>query len=96
VVAKYQLRYLPSSVPHRASKCKPKFVTRDADIRSALLADLAKIYSDSDHDLILEEFGCNSARVDVAVINEALQSLETRKDRRHVSSVLALSKGVSL
>jgi hypothetical protein len=67
-------------VSRRASKPKPKFVTRDGDIRSVLLGDLGKKYPDSDHDLILEEFGCNSARIDVAVINGALHGYEIKSD----------------
>jgi hypothetical protein len=50
------------------------------DIRSVLLADLAKKYPDADQDLILEEFGCNSARIDVAVINGALHGYEIKSD----------------
>jgi hypothetical protein len=55
-------------------------VTRDTDIRKALLADLVQIYSDKTHDLIVEEFGCNSARTDVAVINGALHAFEIKSD----------------
>ena len=43
----------------KAPKSKP--VTRDADIRSVLLASLTEKYSDKNHDLIVEEFGCKAA-----------------------------------
>jgi hypothetical protein len=39
-----------------------------------------QIYSDKTHDLIVEEFGCNSARTDVAVINGALHAFEIKSD----------------
>lgn len=56
------------------------FVTRDSDIRAVLLANLRRIYGDEEHDLIVEEFGCNSARIDVAVINGALHAFEIKSD----------------
>jgi hypothetical protein len=37
-------------------------------------------YSDKTHDLIVEEFGCNSARTDIAVINGALHAFEIKSD----------------
>jgi len=55
-------------------------VTRDVDIRKALLANLEVKYSDSSHDLIVEEFGCKTARADVAVINGFLHAYEIKSD----------------
>jgi len=45
-----------------------------------LLAALEIKYSDKQHDLIVEEFGCKSARVDVAVINGFLHAYEIKSD----------------
>lgn len=56
------------------------FVTRDADIRATLLADLRQKFPLPDHDLILEEFGCINARIDVAVVNGALHGYEIKSD----------------
>jgi len=56
------------------------FVTRDCDIRSALLSELNEQFSDPSHDLILQEFGCNTARIDVAVVNGALHGFEIKSD----------------
>ena len=56
----------------KAPRSKP--VTRDVDIRKVLLANLEVKYSDSSHDLIVEEFGCKTARADVAVINGFLHA----------------------
>ncbi len=64
----------------RATKSKAQFLTRDCDIRRVLLADLGRIYNDPEHDLIVEEFGCNSARADVAVINGSLNAYEIKSD----------------
>ena len=61
-----------------ATRSKP--VTRDVDIRKALLANLEVKYSDSSHDLIVEEFGCKTARADVAVINGFLHAYEIKSD----------------
>ena len=72
-------RYNPT-VAMRASKSVNQLVTRDSDIRRVLLADLGQRYSDPEHDLIVEEFGCNSARADVAVINGALHAFEIKSD----------------
>jgi hypothetical protein len=55
-------------------------VTRDIDIRKALLSELQQRFSDSEHDLIVEEFGCKAARADVAVINGALHAYEIKSD----------------
>jgi hypothetical protein len=55
-------------------------ITRDADIRSILLSDLRRRFSDPSHDLILEEFGCKSARIDVAVVNGSLHGFEIKSD----------------
>jgi hypothetical protein len=59
---------------------RSKQVTRDVDIRKALLANLEVKYSDSSHDLIVEEFGCKTARADVAVINGFLHAYEIKSD----------------
>jgi hypothetical protein len=59
---------------------KSKLVTRDADIRSVLLASLKAKHNDKNHDLIVEEFGCNAARADVAVINGFLHAYEIKSD----------------
>jgi hypothetical protein len=56
------------------------FVTRDADIRSVLVAELKQRFSDPSHDLILEEFGCKTARIDIAVVNGALHGFEIKSD----------------
>jgi len=67
-------------VTKRAKPSQSRLVTRDSDIRRVLLADLSQLYSDKDHDLIVEEFGCNSARIDIAVINGALHAFEIKSD----------------
>lgn len=59
---------------------RSKQVTRDVDIRKVLLANLEVKYSDSSHDLIVEEFGCKTARADVAVINGFLHAYEIKSD----------------
>lgn len=64
----------------RVGKSVLQLVTRDPDIRRVLLADLGQRYSDPEHDLIVEEFGCNSARADVAVINGSLHAFEIKSD----------------
>ncbi len=51
---------------------QPKSQLRDSDIRLMLLRDIESRFSDKNHDLILQEFGCNAARIDVAVVNGAL------------------------
>lgn len=72
-------RYNPT-VARRGSKNSLQLVTRDSDIRRVLLADLGQKYSDPEHDLIVEEFGCNTARADVAVINGSLHAFEIKSD----------------
>lgn len=64
----------------RAGKSGEQLVTRDSDIRRVLLADLGQKYNDPQHDLIVEEFGCNAARADVAVINGSLHAFEIKSD----------------
>jgi hypothetical protein len=68
-----------SGVTKRATS-HSSFVTRDSDIRGALLAALRQIYNDKNSDLIVEEFGCNYARTDVAVINGAMHAFEIKSD----------------
>ena len=69
-----------SEVEKQRKSSRDRFVTRDADIRAVLMTDLRGRYSDSQNDLILEEFGCNSARTDVAVINGVLHAYEIKSD----------------
>src|ERR1700722_14688560 len=64
----------------RAKPPRSGLVTRDSDIRRVLLADLYQIYGDKEQDLIVEEFGCNSARTDIAVINGSLHAFEIKSD----------------
>jgi hypothetical protein len=64
----------------RSHKAVQKCVTRDSDIRSALLEELRIQYGDPDNDLIIEEFGCKKARADVAVINGSLHAFEIKSD----------------
>jgi hypothetical protein len=64
----------------RRNPVKAQLVTRDIDIRRVLLADLAQKFCDPSHDLIVQEFGCKSARTDVAVINGALHAFEIKSD----------------
>jgi hypothetical protein len=67
-------------VSRRAHTSKKHAVTRDCDIRRVLLGELGLRYNDPEHDLIVEEFGCNSARADVAVINGSLHAFEIKSD----------------
>lgn len=86
-----------SIVVTRASKSKNQAVTRDCDIRRVLLADLGARYSDPEHDLIVEEFGCKTARADVAVINGSLHAYEIKSDSDsldRLSSQIAAYQGV--
>jgi hypothetical protein len=69
-----------SIMAKRRKALKEQIVTRDADIRKVLLADLEVKYNDKSHDLIVEEFGCKSARADVAVINGSLHAYEIKSD----------------
>jgi hypothetical protein len=57
-----------------------KLVTRDPDIRAVLMRELGERFSDPSHDLILEEFGCNTSRIDVAVVNGSLHGFEIKSD----------------
>jgi hypothetical protein len=59
---------------------RTKPVTRDRDIRAALLPLLRQKYIYSSQDLVIEEFGCNSARVDVAVVNGVMHGFEIKSD----------------
>jgi hypothetical protein len=76
---KHAPRYNPT-VALRAGKSGEQLVTRDSDIRRVLLADLGQKYKNPEHDLIVEEFGCNAARADVAVINGSLHAFEIKSD----------------
>jgi hypothetical protein len=69
-----------SDVTKLTKPVQSRLVTRDTDIRKVLLLDLQQTYHDESHDLIVEEFGCNSARTDVAVINGALHAFEIKSD----------------
>ena len=60
-------------------------VTRDPDIRSVLLRELNQRFPDPSHDLILEEFGCKGARIDVAVVNGSLHGFEIKSDSDSVA-----------
>ncbi len=53
---------------------------RDSHIRLVLLRELKTRFPDKRHDLILQEFGCNSARIDIAVVNGALYGFEIKSD----------------
>ena len=61
-------------------KLPSKDVTRDRDIRAALLPVLKKKYLHSEQDLALEEFKCNSARADIAVMNGVMHGFEIKSD----------------
>ena len=67
-------------VRNQAKTLRAKPVTRDADIRNVLMASLKAKYSDKNNDLIVEEFGCKTARADVAVINGVLHAYEIKSD----------------
>jgi len=45
-----------------------------------LLRDIEKRFPDKENDLILQEFGCNAARIDVAVVNGAFHGFEIKSD----------------
>jgi len=68
------------NVSSKTKTPRSKPVTRDVDIRKVLLEGLEAKYSDRDHDLIVEEFGCKAARADVAVINGVLHAYEIKSD----------------
>jgi hypothetical protein len=53
---------------------------RDPDIRAVLLREIEKQFPDKAHDLILQEFGCKVARIDIAVVNGALHGFEIKSD----------------
>ena len=55
-------------------------ITRDRDIRAVLLPMLFENYLHSDSDLALQEFDCNRARVDVAVMNGVMHGFEIKSD----------------
>ena len=57
-----------------------KNVTRDRDIRAALLPVLLRKYLHFEEDLALQEFKCNSARADVAVMNGVMHGFEIKSD----------------
>lgn len=59
---------------------KSETVLRDSHIRSVLLKELKLRFSNQEDDLILQEFGCNAARIDVAVVNGALHGFEIKSD----------------
>jgi len=60
-------------------------LTRDREIRSVLISKLQAKYPSAEEDLILEEFGCNTARIDVAVVNGALHGFEIKSDCDSIS-----------
>lgn len=69
--------------PRRSARiraAKKKLVTRDPDIRIALMRELRKRFSDPSRDLILQEFGCKGARIDVAVVNGFMYGFEIKSD----------------
>lgn len=53
---------------------------RDSHIRPALLQELKSRFPHEGNDLILQEFCCNAARIDVAVVNGALHGFEIKSD----------------
>jgi len=59
---------------------KSVFVTRDRDIRAVLVPLLREKHLLTDRDLVIEEFGCKAARVDVAVVNGVLHGFEIKSD----------------
>ena len=63
------------------SKCEPiPNRLRDSDIRSILIKEIDVRFPDREHDLVIQEFGCNTARIDIAVINGALHGFEIKSD----------------
>ncbi len=50
-----------------------------------LLRELNQRFPDPSHDLILEEFGCKGARIDVAVVNGSLHGFEIKSDSASVA-----------
>jgi hypothetical protein len=63
-------------------------VTRDTDIRSVLMCELGQRFPDPSHDLILQEFGCNTSRIDVAVVNGSLHGFEIKSDSDSLARLL--------
>ena len=61
-------------------RCVDRSLTRDQDIRDVLIRELQNIFHDPAKDLILQEFGCKTVRIDVAVINGALHGFEIKSD----------------
>lgn len=64
--------WTPSTSKHR---------TNDRDIRAVLVSRLEKRFPSGEHNLIVQEFGCDSARVDIAVVNGALHGYEIKSDQ---------------
>jgi hypothetical protein len=65
----------------RGTKKRPKqSKLRDSHIRSALLRELNARFPSEDDDLILQEFACKAARIDIAVVNGALHGFEIKSD----------------
>ncbi len=59
---------------------RPRSKLRDSHIRSALLRQLKVRFPSEEEDLILQEFDCKAARIDVAVVNGALHGFEIKSD----------------
>jgi hypothetical protein len=80
------LRFLENTagrlLPRNSGRITPmaKLVTRDPDIRSVLMRELEQLFSNPDHDLILQEFSCNTSRIDVAIVNGSLHGFEIKSD----------------
>ena len=65
----------------RGTKKRPRqSKLRDSHIRSALLGELEARFPSEDDDLILQEFACKAARIDIAVVNGALHGFEIKSD----------------
>jgi hypothetical protein len=74
-------KVLTSAVQPPAKRPSPTIlITRDPDIRSVLMRELNRHFPDPAHDLILEEFGCKGARIDVAVVNGFMHGFEIKSD----------------
>lgn len=56
-------------------------LSNDPDIRAALLDRLSKRFPAEQENLILQEFNCDTARIDVAVVNGALHGYEIKSDQ---------------
>jgi hypothetical protein len=68
---------LDSALPRNHIEMKHELL-RDADIRAVLSRTLRSQHEFSANTLILEEFGCNDARADLAVINEEMHCFEIK------------------